>query len=102
MPAWGSSPAMTTPTQQVWLCLRKQKNQRVRFTASRDDPAEAFGVPGDSDGDVGKSADAGPAFAPLHPVRPSGPAHPANRATFPEQPTPPRPAQYAFQEPSPT
>src|SRR5258708_33613580 len=30
----GSSSLMTTPTQQVWLCLRKQKDQRARFTAS--------------------------------------------------------------------
>ena len=57
------------------VCLRKQKNLRVRFYCIKDEPADAFGVPGLSDGDVGKRGRR--ALAPLHPVRPTGPAHPS-------------------------
>src|SRR5260370_35232069 len=60
--------------------LRKQNDQRVRFTASRTTLRMLLARPGDTDGDVGKSADASPTSeAPL--LSPSH-EHPRVRGVF--------------------
>jgi hypothetical protein len=42
----GPSSVMTTPTHQVWGCLRKQKDQRVRFYRIKERPCGLLGRPG--------------------------------------------------------
>src|SRR6266478_3442599 len=66
---------MTTPTRQIWSAFRKQKDQRVRFTASRTSLRMLLAAWGQKRGRRHKSADAGP-LPRLHPVRPTGPGPP--------------------------